>query len=386
MKRKICVVITARPSYSRIRTTLFAIKNNPNLELQIVVSASALIEKYGSVVEIMKKDGFQPDDFVYMVIEGSSASTTAKSTGLAVMELATIFHNKRPDIVVSIADRYETMATAIAASYSNIPLAHVQGGEVTGSIDEKVRHAITKLSDIHLVSNDDSAKRVEKLGELRNKIFITGCPSIDLAKDVSLENFEIFNPFNKYLGIGNKFNIDNSYYVMMQHPVTTQYKKSGEHILETLNSLKELNFPTFIFWPNVDAGTDIISKNLRIFLKEVTEKKLNFYFYKNLKPKDFLRLINSCKCLIGNSSVGIREASYLGVPVVNIGDRQNKRQRHKNVIDVNYNKLEILDAISVQHSKGKYVKSNLYGNGNSGNEIAKVLETVEMSISKTITY
>ena len=165
MKRKICIVITARPSYSRIKSTLAAIKSKSDLELQIVVSASALIEKYGSVINVMQEDGFIPSDVVYMVIEGSNASTTAKSTGLAVMELATIFHNNNPDMVVTIADRYETMATAIAASYSNIPLVHVQGGEVTGSIDEKVRHAITKLSDIHLVSNNDSAKRLERLGE-----------------------------------------------------------------------------------------------------------------------------------------------------------------------------------------------------------------------------
>ena len=186
--------------------------------------------------------------------------------------------------------------------------------------------------------------------------------------------------------MGNKFNIDNSYYVMMQHPVTTDYKESGVQISETLDALEELNHPTFIFWPNVDAGTDISSKKLRIFLEKVMRKNLNFYFYKNLNPEDFLRLINSCKCLIGNSSVGIRESSYLGIPVVNVGNRQNRRLRHKNVIDVDYNKHKIIEAIARHNSNGKYEKSMIYGDGKSGDKIANILANADLSIKKTITY
>src|SRR3989338_1377406 len=157
MKRKICVVITARPSYSRIKTVLQEIKNQPNLELQLVVGASALLERYGPVIDIIRADGFEPSASVYMIVEGENLVTTAKSTGLGVVELATVFDNLKPDIVISIADRYETLATAIAASYLNITVCHVQGGEVTGSIDEKVRHAVTKLSNYHFVANDNAA-------------------------------------------------------------------------------------------------------------------------------------------------------------------------------------------------------------------------------------
>ncbi|MBE3038879.1 MAG: UDP-N-acetylglucosamine 2-epimerase, partial [Chloroflexi bacterium] len=151
-KRKICVVITARPSYSRIRTALKAIQTHPDLELQLVVAASALLERYGMVVETIKRDGFNINAQVYMVVEGENLASSAKTTGIGLMELGTVFDNLKPDIVVTIADRYETIATAIAAAYMNIPLAHIQGGEVTGSIDDKVRHAITKLADYHLVS------------------------------------------------------------------------------------------------------------------------------------------------------------------------------------------------------------------------------------------
>ena len=193
--RKICVVITARPSYARIKTVLESVKRHPELELQLVVGASALLERYGSAIKVIEADGFKPDAVVHMVVEGENLVTTAKSTGLGVVELATIFDNLKPDVVVSVADRYETIATAIAASYLNIPVAHVQGGEVTGSIDEKVRHAVTKLANLHFVSNQQAAERVIRMGEDPKTVFISGCPSVDLAARVLAEEQNNFNPF-----------------------------------------------------------------------------------------------------------------------------------------------------------------------------------------------
>jgi len=183
-KRKVCVVITARPSYSRIRSALFAIRNHPDLELQIVSAASMLLDRYGQAVNHLEQDGFKIDARVYMVLEGENLVTSAKTTGLGLIELATTFDNLRPDMVVTIADRYETIATAIAAAYMNIPLVHMQGGEVTGSIDEKVRHAITKLADFHLVTTRKSSERVVRMGEDPGRVFVTGCPSIDIADEV----------------------------------------------------------------------------------------------------------------------------------------------------------------------------------------------------------
>ena len=171
-KRKICVIITARPSYSRVRTALLAINEHPELELQLVVAASALLDRYGSTINYIEADGFKIAGKVFMVIEGSTLTSSAKTTGIGIMDLATTFDNLKPDMVCTIGDRYETMATAIAASYMNIPLVHIQGGEVTGNIDEKVRHAITKLSDLHLVSNDDAKQRLIKMGEYEDKIHI----------------------------------------------------------------------------------------------------------------------------------------------------------------------------------------------------------------------
>src|SRR5688500_17932499 len=180
-KRRVCVVVTARPSYSRIKTALKAIQENPQLELQLVVAASALLDRYGTAVRFIEEDGFEIAARVYMVLEGENLASMAKSTGLGLLELATVFDNLKPDVVVTVADRFETLATAVAASYMNIPVAHVQGGEVTGSIDEKVRHSVTKLADRHLVSCDKAAERVIRMGEQPDAVCVTGCPSIDIA-------------------------------------------------------------------------------------------------------------------------------------------------------------------------------------------------------------
>jgi UDP-hydrolysing UDP-N-acetyl-D-glucosamine 2-epimerase len=382
--RKVCVVITARPSYSRIKTVLEAIRSHPDLQLQLIVGASALLDRYGEVVNVIRADGFQPDAVVYMVLEGENLITTAKSTGLGVVELATIFDNIRPDVVVSVADRFETIATAIAASYLNIPVAHVQGGEVTGSIDEKVRHAVTKLANLHFVSNRQAADRVIRMGEDPEMVFITGCPSIDLAERVLGSNHDGFDPYAGYAGVGKRFDVRDGYLVVMQHPVTTEYQDSAGQILETIEAVTSLNQPTFWFWPNVDAGSDQISKGLRRFRE--TGSASSIYFFKNMMPEDFLRLLVGARCLIGNSSVGIREASYLGVPVVNIGNRQQGRDRAGNVLDVMYSSGQIAGAVQKHLSNGRYSSSPLYGDGKAGERIAQILARVPLRIEKRIAY
>jgi UDP-hydrolysing UDP-N-acetyl-D-glucosamine 2-epimerase len=332
----------------------------------------------------MRADGFKPDAVVYMVLEGENLITTAKSTGLGVVELATIFDNIRPDVVISVADRFETIATAIASSYLNIPLAHVQGGEVTGSIDEKVRHAVTKLSNLHFVANTQAADRVIRMGEDPEMVFITGCPSIDLAEGVLGSRNNGFDPFTNYAGVGKRFDVRDGYLVVMQHPVTTEYSDSATQIQETISAITSLNQPTFWFWPNVDAGSDQISKGLRRFRE--TGSSSTIYFFKNMIPDDFLRLLVGARCLIGNSSVGIREASYLGVPVVNIGNRQQGRDRAKNVIDVGYSSAEIVAAVQKHLSNGRYASSPLYGDGKAGERIAQILARVPLTVEKRICY
>ena len=385
MKRKICVVVTARPSYSRIKTALTAIENHPDLELHLVVAASALLDRYGDAIKSIENDGFNISRHVYMILEGENLVTSAKSTGLGLAELATVFDNLKPDVVVTIADRYETMATAVAASYMNIPLAHVQGGEVTGSIDEKVRHAITKLADIHLVSTEKAGERVIKMGEWAEKVHVTGCPSIDLAAGLLEGKTGLdFDPLTKYGAVGAEVDISNGYIVVLQHPVTTEYDMARKHIEETLFAIRDIGLPTLWFWPNVDAGSDGTSKGIRSFRENHTCP--NIRYYKNMLPEDFLRLIYNSKCVVGNSSVAIRECSFLGVPTVNIGSRQSGRERGRNVIDVDYDRREIMQAIESHLAHGKTGVDYLYGDGKSGARIADLLATVPLSVEKRLAY
>ena len=382
--RKICVVITARPSYSRIKTTLRAIENHPKLKLQLVVAASALIDRYGSAINYIKADGFKIDAKVFNLLEGENLTSAAKTTGLGILELSSVFENLNPDIVLTIADRFETMATAIAASYMNIPLGHIQGGEVTGNIDEKVRHSITKLSDYHFVASDDAYERVIKLGEEKDSVFKTGCPSIDIAADVLKQPSLDFDPFVKYGGVGPDQDLTNGYIVVMQHPVTNEYKESRDQVLETLNAVYNLELPVLWFWPNPDAGSDGTSAVIRSFREN--KKITNIKFFKNMKGDDFLKLLYNSNCLIGNSSVGIRECSFLGVPVINIGTRQNRRKRGMNVIDVDYKRSEIVNALRIILKQSRLKSEKIYGDGKSAQNIVRILSEIPLKFHKTITY
>jgi UDP-hydrolysing UDP-N-acetyl-D-glucosamine 2-epimerase len=385
MSRKVCVVITARPSYARIRSLLEAIQTRPELELQLVVAASALLDRYGNAQNVIESEGFRIDRRVYMILEGENLVTSAKSTGLGMSEMATVLDDLRPDVVVTVADRFETMATAVAAAYLNIPLVHVQGGEVTGSIDEKVRHAVTKLADVHMVATERAAERVVRMGERPDRVFNTGCPSIDVARR-ALEKPEVdFDEiFARFGGVGERPDISGGYVVVVQHPVTTEYQASRRHVEETLHAIAEGGIPALWFWPNVDAGSDGTSKGIRAFRE--THRLPQVHFFKNLPPEDFIRVLDRARCIVGNSSVGIRECSYLGVPTVNIGGRQEGRDRGRNVIDVAYDRKQIRAAIERCMKLGKFDSDLLYGDGRSGERIARLLVDVPLEIEKRLPY
>jgi len=382
--RKICVVITARPSYSRIRSALEALRDREDIELQVVAAASALLDRYGSVVDEIERDGFEIASRVYMVLEGEQPSTMAKTTGIGMIELATALDNLQPDFVVTIADRHETLATAVAAAYMNIPLVHIQGGEITGSIDEKVRHAITKLADYHLVSTAQAGERVVRMGEEPDTVVVTGCPSIDIAAGVLDHPALDFDPMAKYGGVGAKLDLSGCYLVVLQHPVTTEHGLARQHVQETLHAVAESGIPTLWFWPNADAGSDGTSRGIRAFRE--AHNPGNVHFFKNMAPTDFLRVIHRAGCLVGNSSAGIRESSFLGVPVVNIGVRQAGRDRGANVLDADYDRQAITDAIQKQVAHGRYPSDSLYGDGAAGPRIAGALARIEPRIHKRLNY
>lgn len=383
-RRKVCVAITARPSYSRIRSALTALGERNDVELQVVAAASALLDRYGNAVGVIQKEGFRVDRQVYSILEGENLVTSAKSTGIGLSEMASVLADLAPQVVVTIADRFETMATAVAAAYMNLPLAHVQGGEITGSIDEKVRHAITKLADLHLVASDRAAERVIRMGEQPDTVHVTGCPSIDVAKAAIGDPRLDPDLFEHYGGVGTVFDLSKGYIVVMQHPVTTEYGESRIHIGETLHAVAEVGLPTLWFWPNVDAGSDGTSKGIRAFRE--TQKLPQVHFFKNMPPEAFLRLLYNSLCIVGNSSVAIRECAYLGVPAVNIGSRQAGRDRGRNVLDVDYERGAIAAAIRKQAGRGRLAPDLLYGDGGAGPRIAEVLARAPLTIEKRLAY
>lgn len=376
-KVRIVVVITARPSYSRVKSFISLLNNDNEIDLLVVASAGTLLEKYGAIVNLIKKDGFNVVSELNNVLEGSTLSNSVTGVGLSLIQLADCLTKLSPDYVITIADRYETIATAITSSYLNLKTIHIQGGEVSGSIDNKVRNAVTQLSDIHFVSTSAAFGRLINMGISPNFVFNTGCPSIDLAREVMNSENNLPDDFLSSIGtIGENFSLTEDYIVVLQHPDTDEVDRTYEQIHETLLAVKEVNMPTVLFWPNIDAGSDIISKNLRIYINENPNQKIKFV--KNLEGKVFLRLLKQSKVLIGNSSVGIRECAFLGLPVVNIGNRQNKRERAQNVIDVDYCSSDIVRAINKQLIHGLYETDILYGDGFASikmyNEILKLIK------------
>ncbi len=381
-RRKICVVVNSRANYGRIKSVMRAVQRHPKLELQLLVGASALLHRFGSVIDIIRNDGFEPTAVVHSIVEGETPTTMAKSTGLGVLELASQFENIRPDVVLTVADRFETIATAIAASYMNIPVAHTQGGEVTGSIDESVRHAVTKLSHIHFPATERAYEFLLRMGEEEDTVHLTGCPAMDLVADTDLTLPS--DLFKRYAGVGADIDPDRPYLVVLQHPVTTEYGQGFAQISETLNAISKVGMQVAWLWPNVDAGSDDVSKGLRVFRENNNPDYL--HFYRNFSPEDYLRLIKHCSCLVGNSSSGLREGVFMGVPCVNIGTRQHGRERGVNVIDVPYEAEAIEGAIGRQIAHGPYEQSALFGNGTAGTQIADILAASSFRIQKTLSY
>jgi UDP-hydrolysing UDP-N-acetyl-D-glucosamine 2-epimerase len=381
--RKVCVVVGSRANYSSIKSAMRAISDDPDLRLQLVVGASALLDRYGTVLELIESDGFVPDEKVFMLIEGETPSTMAKSTGLGLLELPTAFERLEPDVVITVGDRFETMATALAARYMNIPLAHTMGGELSGNIDESIRHAVTKFAHVHFPACTDAADRIIRMGEDPNSVHVVGCPRMDLvAETLSANHTELSEIFAR--GVGGTFDLDKPFLLVSQHPVTTEYGQGEQEITETIMAVQDIGLPAIVLWPNADAGSEHVARGLRKFREH--EDDSNLHFFKNLPTADYVRLMAQTVCLVGNSSSGIREGSFIGTPVVNIGPRQDRRQRGDNVVDVGYDRREIVDAVRQQREHGQYGHEPIYGDGHAGERIARILGDGSFAIGKRMTY
>jgi UDP-hydrolysing UDP-N-acetyl-D-glucosamine 2-epimerase len=384
-RRKICVVITTRGNYAKMKAVIAGIQAAPDLELQLVLGGMVVLEKYGRILNILEDNQLEAARTLHFVVEGETLLTMSKSAGLAVTEFSTAFHDLKPDIVLVIADRFECLPIAMTAAYMNIPLAHVEGGEVSGSIDESIRHAITKLAHLHFAASTEAAKRIERMGEDPATIFPVGSTSMDVIRQLDLKDLDPVRRYQKDFGMGAMIDLaPGRYLVLIQHPVTTEYEENLRNVRKTIDALEELRLPTVWVMPNMDAGSDGINKGIRVFRE--TKKPDYVHFFKSLPIELYGPLMANTACVLGNSSSGIRESAFLGTPSVNIGSRQHGRARGRNVVDVPYDSAEIVSAVRRQMAHGRYEPDHMYGDGFASSKIVETLRTYKFTIQKTITY
>jgi UDP-hydrolysing UDP-N-acetyl-D-glucosamine 2-epimerase len=384
-KRKICVVLTTRGNYAKMKSVIEAIEADETLELQLVLGGMVVLEKYGRISALLEEQGRSPKRTINFVVEGENLTTMAKSSGVAMMEFSTAFEDLRPDVVIVIADRFECLPIAMAAAYMNIAVAHIEGGEVTGSIDESIRHAITKLAHLHFPASMEAARRIEKMGEDPKSIHVVGASSMDILRRLDLSDLKPVMEYQHAYGMGPIIELrPKEYLVVIQHPVTTEYEESFEHATETIAALDELDMPTVWVMPNMDAGSDGINKAIRQYRER--EKDAKTHFFKSLPIEYYGPLLKNAVCIVGNSSSGIREAAYLGTPCVNIGTRQHGRQRGRNVVDVGYDSEAIVAAVKRQMDQREFDSDDLYGDGYAAEKIVRVLKAVPLNVQKTIMY
>jgi UDP-hydrolysing UDP-N-acetyl-D-glucosamine 2-epimerase len=380
--RKVCVVLVDRANYGRLKPVMRAIARRPGLQLQVLASGTMVLERFGRPVDIVASDGFRVDAEVYVELEGSTPVTMAKSVGFAVVEFASELQRLSPDVVLLIGDRYEALAAAIAAAYMNLCIVHLQGGEVSGSIDESARHAITKLAHFHVPSTRRAAEYIVRMGEAPDTILDIGCPSGDLVRQAR----RTLDPMVLHRGgSGARIDAKRAFLLVTFHPTTTEYGGEVEQMNNLLTALRRLATPTVLLWPNIDAGADHISKAIRVFrthehgdgwLRTLT----------NLMPEDYLSVLTHAACAVGNSSSFVRDASFLGTPVVLVGSRQDGRERDRHVTVVPPEADAIERAVRVQLAHGRYAPSTLYGDGDVSRRIAERLGEIPLYVQKRLAY
>jgi UDP-hydrolysing UDP-N-acetyl-D-glucosamine 2-epimerase len=379
--RKVCVVLVDRANYGRMKPVMSSIAAHPDLQLQVLASGTMVLERFDLPVRVVKQDGFPVDGEIYIELEGSTPATMAKSVGFGVVEFASAFQRLQPDLVLLIGDRYEALAAAIAAGYMNICIGHIQGGEVSGSIDESARHAITKFAHFHFPSTKRSAEYLLRMGERPETILSVGCPSSDIARslDRTLHD-EVING----CGGGARIDLARLFLLVVFHPTTTEYGGEPVQMQQLLAALDELKEQTMLLWPNIDAGSDHVSKAIRVFRDRVKPTWLRTLI--NVPPEEYQKILATTACAVGNSSSFVRDAGYFGTPVVLVGNRQEGRETDLHVMPTMPEKDEIVAAIRAQLLHGRYPSSALYGDGFVSERIAEALAKLNPYVQKRLHY
>jgi len=366
LTRKVLYITGTRADYGLMQSVLNKIDSHPSLDLELIVTGMHLMDEFGNTYTEIKKDGFKSHK-IKSIFDKDDKASMSIFIGDFIKKFTERVKKIEPDFIMVLGDRGEMLGGAVVGSYMSIPVVHLHGGEITSTVDEIARHAITKLSNIHLPSNEKSAERIKKMGENPDNIHVVGAPGLDYIVE---ENLPSKN------SLIEKYNIDDSepLIVAVQHPVTLEVDKAQEQIKETLKALKKLNYQTILVYPNADAGGRKMIEEIRKF-----ENEDFLDTYKNIPRKEYLGLLNICDALVGNSSSGIIEAPSFELPVINIGTRQEGRERAENVIDVDYDRKEIIKTVEKAlfdedfQNKIKNIE-NPYGEGRTGEKVARILE------------
>ncbi len=379
--KKVCVVLVDRANYGRLKPVMRSLAENPALELQVLAAGTMVLERFGLAVNGVRADGFPVSGEIYIELEGSTPTTMAKSVGFAVVEFASEFQRLKPDVVLLIGDRYEALAAAIAAAYMNLCIAHIQGGEVSGSIDESARHAISKFAHYHFPSTRRSAEYLVRMGEDPDTILSVGCPSSDIARSIDLRlDPAVVNG----AGSGAVIELDEPFLLVVFHPTTTEFGDERHQMQEMLHALEDLAQPTVLFWPNIDAGADHISRAIRVFRDQNRPSWLRSIV--NLTPEDYLRVLARTSCAVGNSSSFVRDAGYFGTPVVLVGNRQEGREADEHVRPAVPLRGDIAARVREQLRHGRYQPSSLYGDGFVSQKISEALAKMNPYVQKRLHY
>jgi UDP-hydrolysing UDP-N-acetyl-D-glucosamine 2-epimerase len=373
-KRKILYISGSRADYGLMEATLLQLKNNPRLQIEIVATGMHLMSEFGKTINEIKNKGFKITA-IRAGYQKDDKQSMAIFLGSFLKLLTQAIKKINPEIILLLGDRAEMLAGAITGAYLSIPVAHIHGGDISSTVDNSVRNAITKLAHIHFPATQRSAKKIVEMGEETWRVRVTGAPGLSDILNTKLQSLVILQ---------KKYNLDTTkpLLLVIQHPVSVEEEDATYQMKETMEAIREINLPTIVVYPNADAGARKMI--------EVIEQYRNcplIKIYKNIGREDFINLIRIARVLVGNSSSGIIETPLLHLPVVNIGSRQNGREKAKNVIDVGYNRNEIKKAIAKAMDNKKFIANvkkchNPYGNGQAGKIISKIL--CEMQIDKKL--
>ena len=383
--RKVLAVTGIRSDYDLMSSVYRELNKRERIDFRLIVTGAHLSKLYGETVKNVEADGFRVEEKIETLLNADTISSRVKGLGIQLQGLSQAVRRISPDVLLVLGDREEAMSVALIGAYMNIPVVHVGGGDrVIGNVDDQVRHAVSRLAHIHLVTSYESEERIRRFGEQEFRIFNVGNPGLDrLINTPDLSMREISEEIGLEIKEGERF------LMVIQHVISTEVSEARQQMIATMEAVRESGYKAIVIYPNSDAGGQEIIKVINEYkhLKDIVVAK-------NLERSLFVNLMRRCSCLIGNSSAGIMEAPLLRLPVINVGNRQKGRLHAENVIWVNHDKDKILDALHRSLSDLQFLKSlencaNPYGDGNSAKKIADIIESLEISqelLIKDITY